>query len=177
MTRNIGYRSILVPVADNVETDTALDVACRLAAEHGSSITALAVVEVPPVLPLGAHMLAEEADAKLLLRRAESVAESYGIRLHGCVVRGRDAGSAIAAEAASRDSRARRDRRRARPARGRSGSTVETVLKRSPCRVLVIAQPLPPLQLPPSRDWLDWPPWRSGRSGSRPASPRCSRAA
>ncbi len=142
MTRNIGYRSILVPVADNVETDTALDVACRLAAEHGSSITALAVVEVPPVLPLGAHMLAEEADAKLLLRRAESVAESYGIRLHGCVVRGRDVGSVIAAEASSRAVElvvigAARSRR------GPVGSTVETVLKRSPCRVLVIAQPQP----------------------------------
>jgi nucleotide-binding universal stress UspA family protein len=140
MSRTIGYRSILVPVADNVETDTALDVACRLATEHGASITALAVVEVPPVLPLAAHMLAEEADAKLLLRRAEAVGESYGIRVHGCVVRGRDAGSAIAAEATSRDVElvvigAARSRR------GPFGGTVETVLRRSPCRVLVIAQP------------------------------------
>jgi nucleotide-binding universal stress UspA family protein len=140
MSRTIGYRSILVPVAGNVETDTALDVACRLATEHGASITALAVVEVPPVLPLAAHMLAEEADAKLLLRRAEAVGESYGIRVHGCVVRGRDAGSAIAAEATSRDVElvvigAARSRR------APFGSTVETVLKRSSCRVLVIAQP------------------------------------
>ena len=142
MTRNIGYRSILVPVADNVETDTALDVACRLAAEHGSSITALAVVEVPPVLPLGAHMLAEEADAKLLLRRAESVAESYGdppARLCRSRTRRRigDCRRGVVARG-----RARRDRSRAQPA-GAVGSTVETVLKRSPCRVLVIAQPQP----------------------------------
>jgi nucleotide-binding universal stress UspA family protein len=140
MSRTIGYRSILVPVANNVETDTALDVACRLATEHGASITALAVVEVPPVLPLGAHMLGEGADAKLLLRRAEAVGESYGIRVHGCVVRGRDAGSVIATEATSRDVElvvigAARSRR------GPFGGTVETVLKRSPCRVLVIAQP------------------------------------
>jgi nucleotide-binding universal stress UspA family protein len=140
MSRTIGYRSILVPVADNVETDTALDVACRLATEHGASITALAVVEVPPVLPLAAHMLPEEADAKLLLRRAQSVGESYGIRVHGRVARGRDAGSVIAAEATSRDVElvvigAARSRR------GPFGGTVETVLKRSPCRVLVIAQP------------------------------------
>ena len=142
MSRTIGYRSILVPVANNVETDTALDVACRLAAEHGSSITALAVIEVPPVLPLNAHMLEEEADAKLLLRRAEAVGESYGIRVHGRVVRGREAGSAIADEAAAREVElvvigATRSRR------GPFGSTVETVLKRSPCRVLVIAQPQP----------------------------------
>jgi nucleotide-binding universal stress UspA family protein len=141
MSRTIGYRSILVPVADNVETDTALDVACRLATDHGASITALAVVEVPPVLPLGAHMLGEEADAKLLLRRTEVVGESYGIRVHGRVVRGRDAGSAIADEATAREVElvvVGAPRSRGRP----FGRTVETVLKRSRCRVLVIAQPL-----------------------------------
>ena len=52
MARSIGYRSLLVPLADNAETDQALDVACRLAAEHRASITAVAVIEVPQVLPL-----------------------------------------------------------------------------------------------------------------------------
>jgi nucleotide-binding universal stress UspA family protein len=140
MSRTIGYRSSLVPVADTAETAKALDVACRLAAEHGSSITALAVIEVPPVLPLASHMLAEEADAKLLLRRAEAVAESYGISVHGRVVRGREAGTAIADEATLRKVElvvlgARRGRRRP------FGRTVEAVLKHSPCRVLVIAPP------------------------------------
>jgi basic amino acid/polyamine antiporter, APA family len=140
MSRTIGYRSILVPVADNPETDKALDVACRLAADHGSSITAVAVVEVPPVLSLASHMLEEEADAKLLLRRAEAVGESYGIRVLGRIVRGRDAGPAIVEEAVARDVElvvlgARRGRRRP------FGRTVETVLKRTPRRVLVIAPP------------------------------------
>ncbi len=140
MSRTIGYRSILVPLADNAETDKALDVACRLAAEHGSSITALAVIEVPPVLPLASHMLEEEADAKLLLRRAETVGDSYGIRVEGRVVRSREAGTAIANEATSRKVElvvvgARRGRRRP------FGRTVEAVLKHSPCRVLVIAPP------------------------------------
>jgi nucleotide-binding universal stress UspA family protein len=140
MSRAIGYRSILVPVADSAETDRAFDVACRLAAEHGSSITALAVIEVPPVLPLSSHMLEEEADAKLLLRRAEAVGESYGVRVLGRVVRAREAGVAIAEEAIAREVElvvvgARRGRRKP------FGHTVETVLKRSPCRVLVIARP------------------------------------
>ena len=140
VSRTIGYRSILVPLADNAETDKALDVACRLAAEHGSAITALVVIEVPPVLPLASHMLEEEADAKLLLRRAETVGDSYGIRVHARVVRGREAGIAIAAEASSREVElvvlgARRGRGRL------LGRTVEVVLKRSPCRVLVLAPP------------------------------------
>ena len=140
MTRTIGYRSILVPVCDNVETDQALDVACRLAAEHGSSITAVAVIEVPPVLPLASHMLAEEADAKLLLRRAEAVGDSYGVRMCRRVLRAREAGSAIAEEATARG--VELVVLGARRGRGRPfGRTVETVLRRSLCRVLVIAPP------------------------------------
>ena len=140
MSRTIGYRSILVPVADNDETDKALDVACRLAAEHGCSIAAVVVIEVPPVLPLAAHMLEEEADAKLLLRRADAVAESYGIRALGRVVRGRGAGHAIVEEACARKVEVvviGAPRARRQP----FGRTVESVLKRAPCRVLVISPP------------------------------------
>jgi nucleotide-binding universal stress UspA family protein len=140
MSTTIGYRSILVPLADNVETEKALDVACRLAAEHGSSITAVAVIEVPPVLPLASHMVDEVAHAKVLLRRAEAFGESYGIRMVGRVARGREAGPAIVEEVIARNVElvvigARRGRRRP------FGRTVETVLRRSPCRVLVIAPP------------------------------------
>ena len=147
MARTIAYRSLLVPLADNVETDQAIDVACRLAAEHGASILAVAVVEVPPVLPLTAHMFEEEAQAKCLVRRAENVGETYGVHVVGRVVRGREPGEVLAEEAAARHvdlvvAGARRHRRKP------FGRTVETVLRLSPCRVLVIA---PPAEAMPSR--------------------------
>jgi len=140
MRHDIGYRSILVPVADNVETDQALDVACRLAAEHGASITAVAVIEVPSFLPLDAHMRDDEATAKQLLRRAEAVGESYGIHVTGRVVRGREAGDVLAQEAEARgvDLVVVGARRRGRKP---FGHTVETVLRHAPSRVLVIAPP------------------------------------
>jgi nucleotide-binding universal stress UspA family protein len=74
------------------------------------------------------------------LGHAQTVGDSYGVRVLGRVVRGRDAGSAIVEEADARNVElvvlgARRGRRKA--FRG----TVETVLKRSPRRVLVIAPP------------------------------------
>jgi basic amino acid/polyamine antiporter, APA family len=145
--RLIGYRSILVPIADNVETDQALDVACRLAAEHGASINAVAVIEVASFLPLDAHMVEEEATAKELLRRANAVGESYGIHVTCRVVHGREAGEVLADEAEARRADlvvvgARR--------RGRKpfGHTVEAVLRHAPCRVLVIA---PPAEAVPSR--------------------------
>ncbi|MFL5944481.1 MAG: universal stress protein [Gaiellaceae bacterium] len=147
MARTIGYRSILVPVAKNAETGQALDVACRLAVEHRASLTAVAVIEMPPSLPLDAHMFEEEAQAKQLVRLAESVGESYGIHVAGRVVRGREAGEVLAEEAAKRRVDlvvvgARRHRRKP------FGHTVETVLRRSPSRVLVIAPPAEPV---PSR--------------------------
>ena len=146
MGRDIAYRSILVPLADNAETDQALDVACRLAAEHRASITAIAVIVVPPVLPLAAHMHEEEERVRSLRRRAESTGDSYGIGVSVVVVRGREAGETVAAEAGNR----RVDlvvvgaaRRRGRKPFGR---TVETVLRDAPCRVLVIAPPAEAIQ-------------------------------
>jgi len=147
VSREIGYRSILVPLADNEETDQALDVACRLAGEHRASIVAVAVVEVPAFLPLDAHMVEEERKAKQLVHRADAVGESYGIHVIGRVVHGREPGSLLAEEAAARHVDlvvvgARRHRRKP------FGRTVETVLRDAPCRVLVIA---PPAEAIPSR--------------------------
>jgi nucleotide-binding universal stress UspA family protein len=63
-------RNLLVPIADNPESERAMDVACRLATDRGATITVVNVVEVPAVLPLAAHMTEEEAAAHRLLERA-----------------------------------------------------------------------------------------------------------
>src|SRR5437870_6877768 len=99
---SIGYRAILVPVADNAESEKAVDVACRLAAEHRASITAVVAVEVPAVLPLNAHMLEEEADARRVLARAAAIGDSYGIGVSTRMVRAREAAAAVVDEAALR---------------------------------------------------------------------------
>jgi nucleotide-binding universal stress UspA family protein len=141
----VGYRSILVPVADNAESEKAVDVACRLSAERGASIIAVAVIEVPSVLPLDAHMLEEEADARRVLTRAAAIGDSYGIRVSPRTVRGREAAAAIVDQAAATRCElivigAPRKRRFGNRAFvfGRTG---EAVLKKAPCRVMVIAAP------------------------------------
>lgn len=137
-----GYRRLLVPVEDNADSEEAIDVASRLAAEHGSSLTVVAVVEVPPVLPLDAHMREEEAHAHALLRRAAAVAESYGVTVALQMLRGRDAASAIVAEATARNSELLVVGAPRRPSPRRSvaifGNTVEHVLKHAPCRVMIV---------------------------------------
>ena len=131
-----------MPLTAETEPEHALALACRLAAEHRGSITAVTVIELPVQLPLDAHMHEEEAEARRLLALADGVAERYGVKVVARVLRARDAGTAIVEEAVRSDAelvvlsapRKHRIGRRARP----FGRTVRSVLERAPCRVLLV---------------------------------------
>src|SRR5438270_6027146 len=103
MATNGVYRRIVVPVREGPESERAVRVACSLAADRGASIAAVAVVEIPPLLPLDAHMDEEEEDARGALRRAQVVADSFGVPLNGCILRAREAATAIVGQAESLD--------------------------------------------------------------------------
>lgn len=139
----LGHRRMLVPVADNLESEKAIDFASRLAAEHGSSIVAVAAIEVPPMLPLDAHMIDEESAARRLLDRANAVAELYGVGVSPRIMRARDAASAIVDQVVANDIElvviGAPRKIRASKSVAMFGSTVEHVLKKAPCRVMVIA--------------------------------------
>jgi basic amino acid/polyamine antiporter, APA family len=138
-----AYQRILVPLVDTSDSERAVAVACQLAAERGTAVSAVNVVEVPVELPLDAHMTEEEAHAKHVLRHAAAIGDRYGVTVSPRIVRGRSAGEAIVEEA-----------KRCRseiivlwaPRRNRLGSkaaifgrTVDYVLKHAPCRVMVTA--------------------------------------
>ena len=152
MARTLGYRSVLVPLADNPDSETAVDVACKLAAEHGAKLVALAVVEVPPLLPIDAHMQPEEAAAHRLLERARMLAETYGVHFVERVARGREAATPIVelARAERSDVIVMGTPRRARSV---VGPTTQSVLKRAPCRVMVLAAPAPTVPVPSAPEW------------------------
>ncbi|MHB8641525.1 MAG: universal stress protein [Gaiellaceae bacterium] len=158
MGRVLGYRSILVPLADNLDTETALDVACKLAAEHGARLVAVAVVEVPPLLPLDAQMQPEEGAAQRLLARARAVAESYGVHFVDRVARGREAATPIVELARSERTEliVMGAPRRVRPRRSAPafGHTTQSLLKRAPCRVMVLAAPASVVPVPSAPEWL-----------------------
>lgn len=130
-------RNLLVPAADNPESERAMDVACRLADDH-AVIAVLHVIEIPPVLPLAAHMTDEEHAAHRLLERFAAVADTYGVKVVPRMLQDRDAGEAIVGFAARRDVDlivigAPRKPRKA------FGTTVEHVLRKADSRVMVIS--------------------------------------
>jgi nucleotide-binding universal stress UspA family protein len=140
-----GYRRLLVPVIANAESARAVQVACDLAAEHHASITALTVLEVPPLLPFDTHMVEAEDEAQRLLEAVGATGDAYGVNVSPKRVRARDVGAAIVENAATKGieliviGAARRRLRRSRAVA--FGSTVEHVLQGAPCRVMVIAPP------------------------------------
>src|SRR5438128_2142032 len=137
----LEYRNILVPLAPGRETQEALDVAARLAAERRARIVAIAVVEVPLELPLDAYLPAEEAAANRLLDEARTIGDSYGVDVIGRLARARRAGRAIVDEAERRHSEiiVMGSPRRRRARAGIFGGTTDFVLKNAACRVMVVA--------------------------------------
>jgi nucleotide-binding universal stress UspA family protein len=134
----IAYRRIVVPLIDG-ESETSVALAAELASEQGASIIAVVVIELPAELPLEAHMLEEEAQARRLVEEARAIAGSYGVRVRGRVVRARRSGQAIVAEIESQQ--ADLVVLRTKPGRRTRlfGNTAEYVLKHASCRVLVDA--------------------------------------
>jgi APA family basic amino acid/polyamine antiporter len=137
----LEYRNILVPIVEGRESEEAVDVACRLAAERRATIVALRVIVVPLEQPLDTRLPEELHRADELLDQARAVGELYGVRVIGRIVRARQSGRAIVDEALRRQSdivvlgapRAKHARKQL------FGKTVDYVLRNAPTRVMLAA--------------------------------------
>ena len=141
------YRTVVVPLGDDLESLLAVPTACALAAPDDGSLVGVFIIEVPTALPLEAHMFDAEGRARDALGRAREAAEAYGLRFSGRIVRAHGAAEAILAEAERLHAdlivlaaRRRKTRRLNAPP---FDEDVRTVLAEAPCRVLVIAPPGP----------------------------------
>jgi APA family basic amino acid/polyamine antiporter len=138
----VEYRTIVVPAVRSAESEEALVAAARLAAERGSRIAIVHVLEVPLEQPLDAPLPALEQTADDLLDEAQALVESYGVRAVTRLVRARSAGPAIVDEARSRNAELvvlGAPRARIRGGKPVFGKTVDYVLRHSPSRVLLAA--------------------------------------
>jgi nucleotide-binding universal stress UspA family protein len=143
----IAYRSIVVPLLDLEETDHALALGCRLAADRGARIVAVAPLVVERELPLDAHVDEERSELERRLDSAATAVEPSGVGLRRKIVRTRPGklGEDIARIASERRAelivigapvRSRRGFRRAFP------HEILPLLRDAPCRVMIATGPV-----------------------------------
>jgi APA family basic amino acid/polyamine antiporter len=139
----LEYHSILVPMVEGPQAREAVHMASRLAAERGSTIVALRAIVLPLELPVQAELADEEARAERLLDEAHDIGDLYGVRVVERLVRGRNAGAEIVAEAERRNADIIVMGAPRLPHRTRTsaifGKTVDYVLRNAPCRVMIAA--------------------------------------
>ncbi len=144
--RKRGYLRLLVPLDTRHESFEALEIACRLAVDDGARITAISVIEVPPKLPLDARFDDDEEAARRLLEQAGATGDSFGVKIVPRLVRARDFGAAIVAEAISERSelivvRAPRSELALSPRLARTDPILH-IVSGAPCRVMLLSAPL-----------------------------------
>jgi APA family basic amino acid/polyamine antiporter len=140
----VEYRRILVPMKLGDIGEEMVATAIALAKERDSQVEAITVVRVPRRFPLEGPLppdIAARVDASL--EEARLLGEDHGVEVRTDVVRARSIGHAIVEQARAREadlivlgssSRWRRQSRFFSP-------TVDFVLRRAPCEVLVVAFP------------------------------------
>jgi APA family basic amino acid/polyamine antiporter len=138
------FARILVPMKLGDVGEEMLATAIALAKERDAEVEAITVVRVPRRFPLDGPLppdVAERVDGAL--EEARLLGKDYGVEVRTGVVRARSIGHAIVDEARARDvdvivlgssPRWRRQSRFFSP-------TVDFVLRRAPCEVLVVAFP------------------------------------
>jgi nucleotide-binding universal stress UspA family protein len=179
-TGSIAYRSIVVPLLDSEETEHALDLACRLAADRGARVILVAPAVLELELPLNAHLDGKLTSLKERLGSAEAVASSYGVGVRREVVRTRPGslGEDVARIAAERRAElvvvgapveSRRGFHQAFP------RAVLQLVRDAPCRVMIATGPVaaaPSTTVPPWHDGVARRTSSSAFSGQTPSSPR-----
>ena len=137
------FKSILVPMKLGQIGEEMVATAVKLAQEHGARVEALHVIKVPLDLPLDAPMQDEEARAAESIEEARALGADHGVEVRSSIVRARAIGDAIVREAERTGAdlivlgSAPRWRRQSRF----FSPTVDYVLKKAPCEVLIVAFP------------------------------------
>lgn len=137
------HRRILVPLKMGEIGEEVLATAIRYAEENGAEVRVIHVLRVPLSLPLDGALDEREADALADIADAREIAEEHGVEVEARVVRARSISEAIVSEAAASEAgliilgSAPRWRTQSRF----FSPTVDEVLRRAPCEVMVVTFP------------------------------------
>jgi basic amino acid/polyamine antiporter, APA family len=141
---DLAEGAIVVPLErlDSIAEEMAAT-ACRLALDTGATVVGVTAIVIPVREPLDAPRPEREREADAVQRMAESLAADYGVRYVGVTGRTRSPGRMVVDAATEHDAAlivvgSPYKRRLARSAQERFfGSTVDFILRKAPCRVIV----------------------------------------
>jgi basic amino acid/polyamine antiporter, APA family len=139
----VTFQKILVPMKLGIIGEEMLATAIKLASDHGAEVQALHVIRVPLEQPLEGEMLEEEERAEASIAEAKLLGAEHDVIVEGVTIRARAIGHAIVARAEEVGAdlivlgSAPRWRRQSRF----FSPTVDYVLRRAPCEVLIVAFP------------------------------------
>jgi APA family basic amino acid/polyamine antiporter len=137
------FKRILVPMKLGIIGEEMIATAVKLAGEENAVVEALYVIRVPLSEPLDAEREEDVSRAEASLAEAKLLGEEHGVEVVGTTVRARAIGEAIVSRARESDAdlvvlgSAPRWRRQSRF----FSPTVDFVLRRAPCEVLIVAFP------------------------------------
>jgi APA family basic amino acid/polyamine antiporter len=137
------FSSILVPLKLGDIGEEMVATAVKLAEDSSAKVHALHVVRVPLDRPLTDEVAEEEEQSTESIAEAKLLGADYGVEVEGHIVRARSIGDAIISEAQRLGvdlivlGSAPRWRRQSRF----FSPTVEYVLRKAPCEVLIVAFP------------------------------------
>jgi APA family basic amino acid/polyamine antiporter len=139
----VRFASILVPMRLGDIGEEMMATAVRIAQDRQASVVALNVIEVPLGRRLGEKLPVEEKSATEALDEARALAKEHGVPVQGLTVHARSIGTAVVEQARElgvdlivlgSGPRWRRQSRCFSP-------TVEYVLRKAPCEVMIVSFP------------------------------------
>ena len=137
------YERILVPLKLGLIGEEVLATAVKLGEEHSCTVRVLHVLRVPLELPLDAALPQQEEEAERSLAEVHELASEHGVEVVTAMTRARSLGEAIVDEAMASGAdlivmgSAPRWRRQSRF----FSPTVDYVLRKAPCEVMVVTYP------------------------------------
>jgi APA family basic amino acid/polyamine antiporter len=137
------YERILVPLKLGPIGEEVLATAVKLGEEHSCTVRVLHVLKVPLELPLDAVLPEKEEEAERSLAEVRELAAEHGVEVETAMTRARSLGEAIVGEVVASGAdlvvlgSAPRWRRQSRF----FSPTVDYVLRKAPCEVMVVTYP------------------------------------
>lgn len=135
-----ALRRLLVPAPDNVASERAVELACRMGEAQKAEIVLTYVVEVPFTLSLNTPVPAEEARGDQALRTARFIVEQHGLPVETRIIHHRSVwGGILELARQERADAIVMSANRGRAQQGDAmGRTAQEVVKRATCDVVLV---------------------------------------